>query len=76
MNIKQSIQEKIIRGTIIDDPHSSIFVNLIRKKEDTRVIVYMFGDTPWFIAAYYHPGVNMLTVEYYKSLKYELRFER
>jgi hypothetical protein len=59
----------MIRQTVIDTPHN-LFVKFFRKKENARVIVYMFGNTPWFLAAYYNAEKSLLTLEYYQSQKF------
>lgn len=68
---REQLIDDTIRTHCINSPHS-IFVNLFRKNENARVILYMFRDTPWFVAVYFRPG--FLTVEYYKSAKYQERF--
>ena len=69
-SVREIIQEKAIRGTIINDPHS-IFVQLFIEKRNSKVILYMFGNTPWFVCIYYNALLHTLTLEYYKSKKYE-----
>ena len=68
---RELLIDKSIRDQCIANPHS-LFVELFRKNEIARVILYLFGDTPWFVAVYFRPG--FLTVEYYKSAKYQERF--
>lgn len=73
LSIKEHIQEDIIRSNIIDDPHASIFVHLFRKNKRARVILYMFGENPWFMACYYND--NIITTEFYKSKKFTRVFQ-
>jgi hypothetical protein len=68
-SIRDSLQDDMVRQMIIDAPHN-FFAKLFRKKEDARVIVYIFGQTPLFLAAYYHAEKELLTLEYYKSQKF------
>ena len=68
---RERLIDKGIRDQCIDNPHS-LFVELFRKNENAHVILYLFGDTPWFIAVYFRP--DFITVEYYKSAKYQERF--
>jgi hypothetical protein len=73
MSIRESIQEEIIRNMIIDDPHS-LLINIFKKNTNSRIIIYLFGENPWYVAIYSSP--TFITVEYYKSKKYEEVFER
>jgi hypothetical protein len=73
--LRDIILDDILRREIIDDPHV-LFCPILRNKKDARVIVYLFGDTPWFMACYYTASIDIMTVEYYKSEKYSERFEK
>lgn len=73
-SIRETLQEDMIRNMIIDNPHS-LFVNIFRRNKDAHVIVYMFGNNPWFVAVYYRSELETLTIEYYKSKKYMERYE-
>jgi len=73
-SIRNSLRDDMIRQKIMDNPHE-LFVKLFRLKKDARVIVYMFAKSPWFLAVYYNPKIEMLTVEYYKSKKYMDTYE-
>jgi hypothetical protein len=73
-SVKETLQEDMIRNMIIENPHS-LFVNIFRKNKDAHVIVYMFGNNPWFVAVYYKSDLDILTIEYYKSKKYMERYE-
>lgn len=68
-SVREILQDGLIRDKIIENPHS-LFVNIIRKSENARVIVYMFGKTPWFLATYYNSVMKMITLEYYNSQIY------
>ena len=72
-SVREQLQDDMIRDKIIDDPHR-LFVKLFRKNVSARVIVYLFGENPWFVAVYYKPG--FLTMEYYKSEKYMEKYEK
>lgn len=73
--IREKIIEDRIRSDIIKDCHASIFVHLLREKKDAKVIVYMFGQNPWFLACYYDSAYGIMTVESYKSKKFQEVFE-
>jgi hypothetical protein len=73
-SVRERLQDDMIRDKIMENPHS-LFVNIFRKRRDARVIIYMFGTYPWFIAIYYNSARNLLTVEYYKSQAFISRFE-
>jgi hypothetical protein len=68
-SIRESLQDDMIRSMIIDSPHS-LFVKMLRENKNARVIVYMFGQHPWFVAVYYNSNRRILTMEKYKSKKY------
>jgi hypothetical protein len=69
-SIRDSLQDNIIRQSIISNPHQ-LFVELFRKEKDARVMVYMFGNKPWFLGVYYRANLQMLTLEYYKSEEFD-----
>ena len=71
-SVREQLQEDMIRDKIMDRPHS-LFVKLFRTDEKARVIVYLFGQNPWFVAIHYEPG--SLKMEYYKSKKYMDTYE-
>lgn len=74
MSVRETLLDGIIRTSIIEYPHS-LFVNIFRKGQDARVVIYMFSlDCPWFVLVKYTANQKMLTVEYYKSQKYVDRF--
>ena len=73
-SIRDSIQDDMIRQNIINNPHG-LFVNLFGKKKDARVMVYMFGNKPWFLGVYFDASKEILRVEYYKSIAYKDSFE-
>jgi hypothetical protein len=50
-------------------------VNLFRKEKNAKVIIYMFGKYPWFVANYYNAERKSIDVEYYKSNAYISKFE-
>ena len=70
-SIRDTILDTIILHKIIDDPNS-LFTPFFKKNKG-KVILYMMGNTPWFVAIYYKD--NFITVETYKSTKYEEMFE-
>ena len=65
-SVKAQIQDEIVRGKIIENP-------LILLRKAGRVIIYLFGDTPWFVAIHYENDIA--TVEYYKSTSYMIKEE-
>jgi hypothetical protein len=72
-SIRDIIIDDVVRREIIDDPHV-FFCPIFRNKKDARVIVYMFGVTPWFMACYYTASIDIMTVEFYRSDAFALRF--
>lgn len=44
---RDRILDDVIRQELIDDVHSSLFVQLFRKNKDADIIIYMFGDDTW-----------------------------
>jgi len=73
-SIRERLQDDLIRDKIITNPHA-LFVNLFRNGKNAKVIVYMFGNYPWFVAIYYNAERKLIDVEYYKSNAYISRFE-
>lgn len=73
-SVRARLLDGIVRSSIIEYPHT-LFVNIFRKGQDARVVVYMFSvDCPWFVVVKYTANQETLTVEYYKSQKYVDRF--
>jgi len=73
-SVRESIEDDVIRDKITANPHA-LFVNLFRKEKNAKVIIYMFGKYPWFVAIYYNAERKLIDVEYYKSNAYISRFE-
>lgn len=70
LTIREHVLEDMIRDTICDEPEY-IFLRLFKKNESCRIILYMFGDNPWFMAYYYDPELNIIRQERYA--KYGIR---
>ena len=75
-SIRENIQENLIRDRIISEPDQLFAKNALRNKKNFRVIIYLSGNSPWFVAIYYTARLDLLTVEYYKSEKYRQLYER
>lgn len=73
-SIRERLEDDLIRDKIISNPHA-LFVNLFKKGANAKVVLYMFGKYPWFVAIYYNAERNLIDVEYYKSNAYISRFE-
>lgn len=73
--IRETIQDGMIRQQLIANPHS-LFINMFRNNKSGRVIVYMYGLTPWFVAVYYNHSHQLIYLEYYKSKAYEEAWEQ
>jgi hypothetical protein len=73
--VREDYLDEMIREKIIDNP-DVLFNKIFRKKEAARVIVYMSGENPYFVAVYYSPDCEIITVEYYKSTKYIDKYDR
>lgn len=67
--VRDDYLDEMIREKIIDTP-DVLFNKIFRKNESARVIVYMSGEDPYFVAVYYTPKYQIITVEYYKSGRY------
>jgi hypothetical protein len=71
--LRDIILDEVVRREIINNP-DMLFVPVLRNKKDARVIVYMLGDTPWFVACYYTASIDIMTVEFYRSDAFALQF--
>jgi len=68
-SLRDSILDDMFRQNIIDNPHN-LLVRIIDQKKNAHMILYMCGNTPWFIAVYYNHLLRIFTIESYKSQKY------
>uniref|UniRef100_A0A6C0DJP9 Uncharacterized protein n=1 Tax=viral metagenome TaxID=1070528 RepID=A0A6C0DJP9_9ZZZZ len=75
MTIRESIQEYLIRGSIVENCYSAIFVNIFQKNESSTITLYMSGEYPWFVLIRFHPDVRCVTMEYYMSKKFQDAFQ-
>lgn len=44
---KNKILDDVIRQELIDDIHSSLFIQLYKKNKDADIFIYMFGTDTW-----------------------------
>lgn len=72
MTVKEQIQDNIIRHELREYPNT-IFIDMIKKKKNGRVDIYMYGDTPWFVVIHFNDGI--IKMDYYKSNKYVKYYE-
>jgi hypothetical protein len=57
ISVKDNILNSIIRRAIIDNPHVTILCDINRKKLDTTIKIYMFGNDSWSLVIKYSQGV-------------------
>ena len=73
---RAQILDSLVRNEIIENVHTSLFVELIRNNQDGKVVLYMFGtNATWFMVIYYSDIRKLFTVEYYKTIGYDKLIE-
>ena len=69
---REQILDSLVRNEIVENMHSSLFVELIRNKQDGKIVLYMFGyQATWFMIIYYSFARELFTVEYNKTPGYD-----
>jgi hypothetical protein len=69
---RDKILDSLVRNELTENIHRSLFVELIRVRQDGKVVLYMFGThATWFMVIYYSAIRELFTVEYYKTLGYD-----
>ena len=74
-SMKATLEEHVLRNAIIEDTHF-LFVHSFRKKHPARAVIYMFGDTPYFVIAEYNPELHEMSLSYYKSKQYIEKYDK
>lgn len=73
---RDKILDSLVRNEITENIHGSLFVELIRSKQDGKIVLYMFGiNATWFMVIYYSAVRELFTVEYYKTPRYDKLIE-
>ena len=69
-SLKEKINDHIVRDSIINNPHSTIFCNLFRMNKDFNVIIYMFGLDSFSIHINYSYSLKVFHISKFVSKDY------
>ena len=74
LSLKENIMNNIIRDKIINNPHSSLLIQLFCYKRSANIDIYMFGKTPYKIRINYDSDNKIFNISGYMSEEYKQKF--
>lgn len=66
-SVKKYMNDTLIRDLIINDPHSNLLLPIMRKNQDSRIRIYMFGSNCWTINILYKHIYKVYQISFYQS---------
>ena len=72
-SMKNFLLDLTLRNALSEEPHT-LMVQLLNRKKDATVTLYMFGNTPMFVVTRFHTLCKEIEMVIYASKKYTEEF--